>query len=100
MKAQPLYQQIVDNFSQSAPETSELQMLVCAAKSGLAWSAWYEDDLPAAERLLAAVESEFKKLATRLPQINTGTLAYVNAWIEETTDDIESLREFLKDESL
>lgn len=97
-KSQPLYQQIVDDFSKSAPETPEQKMLLCEAKSGLAWSAWDKDDFPTAERNLAAVASEFETLAMQLPQADPDTLVYVNTWIEDTTDDLETLREFLTDE--
>lgn len=99
-KSQPLYQQIVDDFSRSGPKTPEQRMLLCEAKSGLAWSAWYKDDLTTAEQRLDAVESDFEILATELPHANAETFVYVNAWIEETSDDLKSLREFLTDESL
>jgi len=99
-KARPLYQQVLQDYSDSTELTPRHRMLVCEARIGLAWSAFYEEENATATDLLSALQSEFETLCSDLTTANqVGELAFVNAWIDETSLDLESLRDVLEAES-
>ena len=70
---------------------------MCDAKIGLAWSAYYEDAKALAARLLNYVQPEFTTLSNDLTAHSESILVFVNEWIDETTAELASLREFLNE---